>query len=150
MLLVLPLAHPILYKGPGGGMVGMGRRDETVGMEPQGDRERGDTLVHKDRLEHKVCNVGSREHLVFILASVGACIPKILNVLLIHVPGPAAVISGYRYNLLQGRGIKSQLLHACQLMRFHSLHKSCGFSVLSNRKHHPPPPPPRSRSPWSR
>ena len=61
MLLVVPLAHPILHKGPGGGMVGMGRKDEMVGMEPQGDRERGETLVHKDRLDQKVCKLSCKD-----------------------------------------------------------------------------------------
>jgi len=52
-----PLSHPILCKGPGGGMVGMGYQDETVGMEPQGDRERGETLVYRDQLGHRVCGL---------------------------------------------------------------------------------------------
>ena len=59
----------MLYKGPGGGMVGMGCRDETVGMEPQGDRERGERPVyrdqlghrdyvdHRDHVDHKVCSL---------------------------------------------------------------------------------------------
>ena len=51
------LAHPILYKGPGGGMAGMGCKDEMVGMEHKGDRERRDNLVHKDRLDHKVWQI---------------------------------------------------------------------------------------------
>ena len=61
-----PLGPPYIVQGPRGGMVGTGHRDETVGMEPQGDRETGETLVHKDRLDqkdrldHKVCKLSCK------------------------------------------------------------------------------------------
>ena len=44
-------------------MVEMGCQDEMVEMEPQGDRERGETLVCRDQLVHKVnvLNIGE-EH----------------------------------------------------------------------------------------
>ena len=57
MLPAVPWPHPILYKGPGGGMVGMGYQDETVGMEPQGDREKGETLVYRDHVDQRVCGL---------------------------------------------------------------------------------------------
>jgi len=50
-------------------MVGMGCQDETVGMEPQEDRERGERSVyrdqlghrdyvdHRDHVDHKVCSL---------------------------------------------------------------------------------------------
>jgi len=51
---VVPWPHPILYKGPGGGMAGMGCQDVMVVMEPQGDREKEETLVYRDHLDHRV------------------------------------------------------------------------------------------------
>ena len=43
-----------LFRVPEGGMVGMGCQDEMVEMESQGNRERGETLVCRDHLDHKV------------------------------------------------------------------------------------------------
>ena len=67
--LILPVAthspHPIytLFRVPEGEMVEMGCQDEMVEMESQEAKERGETLVCRDHLEHKdhlVC----RDHLV--------------------------------------------------------------------------------------
>ena len=46
--------HPTLFRVPEGGMVEMGCQDETVEMESQGNRERGEPLVCRDHLDHKV------------------------------------------------------------------------------------------------
>ena len=48
--------HPIytLSKVPEGEMDEMDCKDEMVEMEPQGNRERGETLVCRDHLAHKV------------------------------------------------------------------------------------------------
>ena len=59
---MLPVAtwspHPIyiLFRGQEGGMVGMGCQDEMVETESQGEKERGETLVCRDRLALKVCD----------------------------------------------------------------------------------------------
>lgn len=55
MLPVFPWPHPILYKGPGGGMARMGCQEVMGGMEPQGDREKKETLDYRDHREHRVC-----------------------------------------------------------------------------------------------
>ena len=57
---MLPVAtqslHQIytLFRDPGGGMVGMGCQDEMVEMDYQGRMEKGETLVCRDYLAHKV------------------------------------------------------------------------------------------------
>ena len=57
---MLPMAtqspHPIytLFRGPEGGMVGMGCQAEMVETDPQEDKEREETLVCRDHLAHKV------------------------------------------------------------------------------------------------
>ena len=43
-----------LFRGHKGGMVGMGCQDEMVEMDSQGEKERGETLVCRDHLVHKV------------------------------------------------------------------------------------------------
>ena len=45
-----------LFRGHEGGMVGMGCQDEMVEMDFQGEKERGETLVCRDHLVHKVSN----------------------------------------------------------------------------------------------
>jgi len=60
--LMLPVApssacHPTLCRVPEEEMVEMGCQDAMVGMELQGDREKGETLVYRDHLDHKVCNL---------------------------------------------------------------------------------------------
>ena len=58
---MLPLAarspQPIysLFRVHEEGMVEMGCQDEMVEMEPQEEKGRGETLVCKDHLAHKVC-----------------------------------------------------------------------------------------------
>ena len=48
--------HPIhtLFRVPQEGMVEMGCQDEMVGMESQGDKERGEPKVCRDHLAPKV------------------------------------------------------------------------------------------------
>ena len=59
--LMLPAAtqspHPIytLFRVHEGGMVGMECQDEMVEMESQEAKGRGETLVCRDHLAHKVC-----------------------------------------------------------------------------------------------
>ena len=43
-----------LFRGPEAGMVGMGCQDVTVEMDSQGGMEKGETLVYRDYLAHKV------------------------------------------------------------------------------------------------
>ena len=56
--LILPVAtqSPIytLFRDPEGGMVEMGCQDETAEMESQDTKEREETLVCRDHLDHKV------------------------------------------------------------------------------------------------
>ena len=56
--LILPVAtqSPIytLFRDPEGGMVEMGCQVETVEMESQGTKEKGETPVCGDYLDHKV------------------------------------------------------------------------------------------------
>ena len=48
--------HPMytLFRVPEEGMVEMEYQDETVEMESQEEKERGETLVCRDNLDHKV------------------------------------------------------------------------------------------------
>ena len=43
-----------LFRGHEGGMVEMEYQEEMVEMESQGEKERGETLVCQDHLDHKV------------------------------------------------------------------------------------------------
>ena len=66
--LMLPVAtqspQPIytLFRDPEGGMVEMGCQVETVEMESQEIKEKGETPVCRDQLDHKVCKLTECHH----------------------------------------------------------------------------------------
>ena len=84
--LMLPAAtqslHPIytLFKDPEGGMVGMECQEEMVEMEPQGEKERGETLVCRDHLDHKVATHSSLIIRVKVIAVASTNSRDVVNV----------------------------------------------------------------------